>query len=270
MCLLIYNFYGDWMKIYLDLIMILNFFFDFLLLLSVSILLRRKVKLIRIIISAFIGGLSIIFLFIKINSLELFLFKIIISIIMILISFGFKNIKYTIINIIYLYVVSIFLGGFLYVLNIQISYKHVGIIFYHNGLSINLILIILLTPIILYLYIKQNRKLKNHYSNYYSVVIYYKDHIIECIGYIDTGNNLVDKITNKPVILLDKRKMVFDINEFMLVPLITVSGSDLIKCIKVDKVIINNREYKVLVGLIDNISLDGIDVILNNKMEGIC
>ena len=56
----------------------------------------------------------------------------------------------------------------------------------------------------------------------------------------------------------------------MLVPLITVSGHDLIKCIKVDKVVINNREYNVLVGIIDKISLDGIDIILNNKMEGIC
>jgi len=88
---------------------------------------------------------------------------------------------------------------------------------------------------------------------------------------LDTGNNLIDPITKKPVILIDKKKYTFEIKEFMLVPLHTVSGKDFIKCIKMDKIIINNKEYnKVLLGIIENIDLDGIDLILNNKLEGIC
>lgn len=258
------------MKIYLDLVMILNFFFDFILLLSVSVLLKRKVNIKRIIYASFIGGLSILFLFININSLTLFLFKVIISIIMILISFGYRNIKYTLTNLGYLYVVSIFLGGSLYLINMQLSYKHKGIIFYHSGFSINILLIIILAPLIIYLYIKQEKKLKNNYSNYYNVRIYLNDSYIDAIGYMDTGNNLVDPITKKRVILLDKRKILFDIKEFMLVPLFTVSGNDLVKCIKTNKVVVNHKEYKnVLLGIIDDINLDGIDVILNNKMEGI-
>ena len=114
MCLLLYTLFGDNLKLYLDVIMIINFFFDFLLLLGVSLLLKRRTKLNRIILSSFFGGLSIIFLFLKINSIELFIFKILISIIMILIAFGYKNIKYTLINLLYLYIISIFLGGGLY------------------------------------------------------------------------------------------------------------------------------------------------------------
>lgn len=259
------------MKIYLDLIMILNFFFDFLLLLSVSILLKRRAKVKRIIYASFIGGISILFLFININSLELFFFKFFISILMILIAFGYKNIKYTLINILYLYVVSIFLGGGLYLLNVQFSYKHVGIVFYNNGLSINVIIMILLAPIIIYIYIKQGKRLRNNYSNYYDVRIYLNDIYIDAIGYLDTGNNLVDPITSKPVILIDKRKILFDIKEFMLIPYYTVSGRAMMKCLKINKIIINKREYKnILLGVIDNINLDGVDVILNNKLEGIC
>ena len=93
------------MKIYIDLVMIINFFLDYLLLLSVSILLKRRVKMIRIIMGAFIGGLSILCLFININSIELFIIKIVISIMMILISFGYQNIKYTLSNIGCLYIV---------------------------------------------------------------------------------------------------------------------------------------------------------------------
>ena len=101
------------MKIYLDLIMILNFVFDFLLLLSVSIILRRNVSINKLILGAFIGGISILFLFIKINSFELFIFKILISILMILISFGYKDIRYFGKNILFFYMTIIVLGGFL-------------------------------------------------------------------------------------------------------------------------------------------------------------
>ena len=189
---------------------------------------------------------------------------------MILITFGYKNIKYTFINIVYLYIISIFLGGGLYLLNISLSYKNNGIVFYHNKFSINIILILIITPIILYIYILQAKKLKNNYNNYYSVRIYLNNTYIDGIGYMDTGNNLVDSITHKKVILIDKRKIIFNINKFRYIPLKTVSGNDLIKCIKIDKVVIKNKIFdNILLGIIDNINLDGIDIILNNKMEGI-
>ena len=73
--------------------MILNFFFDFILLLSVSILLRRNVSIYKILGGSFIGGVSILFLFIDLNSLTLFIYKFMISILMILVSFGYKSIN---------------------------------------------------------------------------------------------------------------------------------------------------------------------------------
>ena len=66
------------MKIYLDLLFFLNFGFDFILLLVVSIILRRNVSLTRIVLGGLIGGLSIFILFLKINSFELFILKILI------------------------------------------------------------------------------------------------------------------------------------------------------------------------------------------------
>lgn len=255
------------MKIYLDLLMILNFFIDFLLLLTVSIILKRNVSITRIIIGAFFGGISILFLFFNINSLLLFFFKIIISIVMILISFKYINFKYTLMNFIYLYMVSIILGGFLYFVNDQFSYKKIGLVFVNNGFSINLLLILILTPIILYLYIKQTRNFKYNYLNYYNIQIIKNNINYPYVAYLDTGNNLIDNLTKKIVILIDKRKLLFDIKEFRLIPYMGVGGSNLIKTIKIDKLIFNNKEYKnVLLGIMENISLDGVDVILNNKL----
>lgn len=255
------------MKVYLDLVMILNFAIDFILLLTISIILKRNVKIIRIMLGAFVGGVSIIFLFFNINSFVLFLFKVVISILMIIITFKYINIKYTLINLLYLYTSSIILGGFLYLLNIEFSYKHIGIIFYNNGLSINFIFLLIFSPLILYIYIKQSKRLKYNYSNYYNVELYYNNKRYKYTAYMDTGNVLIDNITKKSVILIDKRKLLFNIKEFRLIPYTSVNGNNLIKVIKLDKLIFNSKEYKnILLGIVDNINLDGVDIILNRKL----
>ena len=255
------------MKIYLDLIMILNFFIDFLLLMSVSIVLKRNIKVISIMKGAFVGGISIILLFFNISSLVLFIFKVLISILMTIITFKYRSIKYTLINILYLYMSSIVLGGFLYLLNLEFSYKHIGIIFYNNGLSINFIVLLVLSPIILYIYIKETKLLRYNYSNYYNVEIYLNNKKYKYIGYMDTGNVLTDALTKKSVVLIDKRKILFNIKEFRLIPYTSIGGGNMIKVIKIDKLIFNSKEYKnILLGLIDKISIDGVDVILNRKL----
>ena len=259
------------MKIYLDLVLILNFVFDFILLTAVSTFLRRNVSLTRLIIGAFIGSISVFTLFLNINSFELFLIKLFISVLMCLIAFKFKNIKYTLKNMFYLYTTSMILGGFLYFLNIEFSYKQVGLVFYHNGLSINVIVLIILSPIILYFYSKQIKELKNNYSNYYKVKIKINNHIINCNGFLDTGNKLIDPYFHKPVIILDKRKIVFDINEFemILVPIITASGTSMMKCIKPEYIDIEGVGIKnnFLIGIMEQkIKIDGVDVILNTKL----
>ena len=265
--LFFYNIFGDIMKIYLDLIMILNFAIDFILLLTVSLILKRNVKLTRIMLGSFVGGLSILFLFFNINSFILFLLKLFISILMVLITFGYKTLKYTLVNLLYLYMSSIVLGGFLYLLNLEFSYKHIGIIFFNNGLSINFIFLILFSPLILYIYIKQTKNLRYNYSNYYNIEIINNNKKYKYTAYMDSGNVLVDTLTNKPVILIDKRKLLFNIKEFRLIPYMGVNGSNIIKVIKIDKLIFNNKEYSnILLGIMDKISLDGIDVILNRKL----
>ena len=267
MCLFFYTCIGDIMKIYLDLIMILNFAIDFILLLTVSLILKRNVSITRIMLGAFVGGLSILFLFLDMNGIILFIFKVIISILMTLITFKYINIKYTLINLLYLYMSSIILGGFLYLLNIEFSYKKVGIIFINNELSINFIFLLIFSPIILYIYIKQTKNLRYNYSNYYNIEIINKNKKYKYTAYMDSGNVLVDSLTKKSVILIDKRKLLFNIKEFRLIPYMGVNGSNMIKVVKIDKLLFNNKEYSnVLLGIMDSISLDGVDVILNRKL----
>ena len=260
------------MKVYVDLLFLLNIFFDFLLLLSVSLILKRHIKIYRIIFGSLLGGLSILFLFFNITTTTLFFLKILIAVLMILTTFGFKDIKYFIKNISYLYLVSIVLGGALYLLNIEFSYKNNGLIFYHNGISINVIIILLITPILLYLYIKEMKDYKLNYSKYYKIEIYLKNNkTITLNSFLDTGNNLIDPYKKRPVILVnyDIIKKYITNEKELLVPYNNINSNGLLRCIKPKKIIINKKEFtNILIGLSFNkIYIDGIECILNNNME---
>lgn len=259
------------MKVYIDVIFLLNIFFDFLLLLSVSLILRRHTKIYRLILGGLVGGISIIFLFFNISVSLLFFLKIIIAFLMIITTFGYKDIRYTLKNLSFLYLTSIALGGALYSFNIQFSYKNNGIIFYHNGFSINFIILLIITPILTYIYVKELKSIKTSYSKYYKVDIYFKTNTcITLNGYMDTGNNLVDPYKKRPIILVnyEKIKKYITNKKELLVPYNSINNNGLLRCIKVLKIEIDNKEYKnVLVGLsMNNISIDGIDCILNNKL----
>jgi stage II sporulation protein GA (sporulation sigma-E factor processing peptidase) len=263
------------MNLYLDLIFIINFFFDFLLLSGVAVMLRRNIAFKRLLLGSLIGALSIFILFYSFSSLELFLIKFLISLVMTLVTFGYKDIIYLIKNLVYLYVTSILLGGFLYFLNIQFSYKNEGFIFYHHGISINFYVLLILSPIIIYIYIKQIRELKNNYANYYEVDVYFKDGKIKKLnGFLDTGNLLYDPYQKRPIILVDNSEIDFnyDDNNILLVPYDSLNYHGLLKCIipeKIDIVGVGER-YNVLIGISNKkIKMDGVNCILHNGlMEG--
>ena len=257
------------MKIYIDLVLLLNFGFDFLLLLSVSLILRRNVPIYKLLIGAFIGSISVLTLFTHINSIELFLLKIIISILMVITSFKFKTIKYTIKNLLYLYISSIVLGGGLYLLNIELTYQNQGIIFYKNKMSINFIILVILAPIIIYIYIKECKNLKNNYSNYHQVKIKIKNKTINCTGFLDTGNKLKDPYKKRPIILINNNYLSKTDTSKIMVPAQTIIGTKLIECIKINELYIDNQKIKkeVLLGIIDKkIKIDGIDCLLHYKI----
>lgn len=260
------------MKIYLDLVILLNFGFDLLLLFGVGIILRRQTNLIRLFLGALIGALTILAMFINVNSFTLFIFKVIVSILMVIITFGYRDIRYMVKNLFYLYTSSIILGGFLYFLNLQFSYKNTGLVFFYNGLSINFIILIITSPLIIYFYVKQGLELKNNYSNYYNIDIYFKDgNVIDVTAFMDTGNKLIDPYKRRPIILINKELVNFDYSSdnILLVPYDSLNNHGLLKCIIPDKIFIQGVGFRnnFLVGISnDKIKMDGIDCILNQEL----
>lgn len=253
------------MIIYVDLVILINFIIDTLLLISVDLLLKRKAKFKRILIASLLGSLSTLMLFLFNNNLILLLLKFLISILMVIIAFKYESFKYFKDNLFWLYIISIILGGSIYLLNDQIALTNNGLVFSNNGFKINLLLLIIITPIILYKYIKYQKSFKNNYSNYYDVDIYYMDEKISETGFLDTGNQLIDPIFGKPIILVNKNLINKEVKTFF-VPYDVLNNHGLLEVFKPDKVIINNKiNKKVLIGLAD-VSLNGVKIILNTEV----
>lgn len=259
------------MVIYLDLVFIINFILDLLLLLTVNIALKRYSKISKLILSALFGSISLFSLFIPLNAFSLSLLKILMGIIMCLIAFGYKNIKYTLYNILYLFMVSIILGGFLYYLKVEFSYSNDGFVFYYHGLAINYIFLLFIAPLILYVFLKSLKVLKEVKNYYYKVSIIFSNNFnLVITGFVDTGNKLVDPITNKPIILINKRliKGKYNIRSPMYVPYNSLNNHSLLECIKPKQLFINNIELtNYLIGFSEtSFKLNGIECLLNYKI----
>ena len=238
--------------IYIDELIMLNFIIDFLILKTTSSILKLNTKTSRLIISSIVGAISLLYLFVSFNNIELTLFKLLIGIIMNLISFGYINLKDFIKNLLYFYMFSFFLGGTLYYLKIEslVKYKYY----------------ILLIPIIMNILKKLTYNLKNIIKLRHKVTIYLKNgNVLYLNGYMDTGNTLVDPYTNKNVIIINK-----DIKEkFFLVPFKTIENSSLLKCFKPKKVYIDGigERNDIVVG-VTNKKFNGFNCLLNyNLME---
>ncbi len=249
------------MKIYIDLVLILNICFDFLILLTVDTTLKRHMKIIRHIISSIIGSISVFILFLPFNSLILLLLKLLTSIIMILISFRYKNIKYFLTNLTYLYMCSIILGGFLYLLENQFNNKN------------EYFLLVIIAPIILYLYIKEHKKYMSIIKYHYQLkVVFRNNKVLICNGYIDTGNKLRDPVTKKYIVLISKKLLIpyINIRSPIYVPFKSLNNNGLVECFPIKYININNVILtNYMVGIINNIS--DSDCLLNYKiMEDIC
>lgn len=246
------------MLIYVDLLFILNLWIDFLLLITTNLILKYNTSYKRVLFSSIIGAFSTFFVVIN-NKVLLLILKIIIAIIMQVIVNSYKGFKTLIENVFYFYLVSIILAGTLYLLKLdKINMKE------------NYLILLLATPIILYINNKEIKKLNNYYKEIYIVTIIYKNKKYLFNAFLDTGNVLYDQYKKRPISLIYTNKIKFNYDEGILVPIETANKKSLLKCIKVDKLIVEDKEYKnAIIGLMNKkFNIQDINMILHKDMLG--
>ena len=245
------------MTIYLDLLFTLNFIYDFLILMTVSITLKRNINMRRIILGALFGAISTFIILLKINKYILLIIKVLSGLLMILITYSYKNIKYTLENILYLYMCSVILAGFLYFLKIEFN-------------NMSYLISLGIAPIILYMYIKEQRMLRKRVNYYRKVIINFKNNkSVTLNGFIDSGNNMKDPVTKKYIILVNKKELkgIYNIRSPMYVPVHTVNKTSLLMCVSIKNLVIDGVIYNnYLLGVSDTFISNSYECLLNNHL----
>ena len=255
------------MKVYLDLIYLVNFIFDFILLFLVSYFLKRNIKIYRIFFGSLIGSFSVIFLFLPLSNISLLFLKIFTSIVMIITTFGYKDKYYFKNNFLYLYIISIILGGILYFLITTLKLNTNGLT---NNLSLNFIILLIISPILTYLYLKKEKNYKNTYSLIHKIEFDINNKTFVYNAYLDTGNKLCDPYKKRPILLVYDKKLEFSYEESILVPYKTLEHDGILKCKKINNFKIDDKEIKtsILVGISSNkFNIEGIECILPNIIK---
>ena len=196
------------MTIYLDIIFLENFILNFIILCAVGVVIKEKIRYLKLMIASFVGAIYvIIYYLINFQSKWNLIFKIILSVVMVYISFMPKSFKEFIKQITFFYLVSFVFGGaslgVIYMVNAgKISIRN-GIIVGNYTLKTIFIGVILAFTIITvaFKFVKNRISKKDLFCNIKIIINQSK---INVKAVIDTGNFLKEPITNIPVIVVEK------------------------------------------------------------------
>lgn len=204
------------MTIYLDVIFLLNVLFDACILLILTVLSKLKVPIYRIIFgSLYAASFVFIMLGAWANIFSHPVIKFIFSMGIIFITFFPFSIRKGLQLFFYLYVVTFSLGGFVigcnYFFGQSIWFQNGALLTTNGGYGdpVTWGFVGLVFPLACYFYVKNDyhRKVKKLQTELlYDCFFDFRFFQIQCRGLLDTGNQLVDPITNRPVIILDIRR----------------------------------------------------------------
>lgn len=199
------------MTVYLDIVLIENLCMNYIILFAVGFILKLKMKHLKLLLSAFIGGIYAIVSYMEIIPLHSNMaVKIILSITMVYLAYAPKNIKAMLKQLILFYLVSFAFGGCAFALLYFIRPQD---IFMKDGVYIGTypIKIALLGGVVGFVItyiafrVVKNRMGKSNLI--YDIEIEMQGKFLKLKAMLDTGNLLKDPITRTPVVVVEKGKL---------------------------------------------------------------
>lgn len=183
------------MEYYVEYIFAENFLIDFILLYITGNLIKIKIIYKRLILAALIGAIYVILIaYVRKPFITYFIVKISVSILMIMVAYDIKGIIKNIKVILCFYIVTLIMVGAVFALY-SIT---------NNRVTVNIILISIFMVFALLKFLFYEIKLRKEKNNYIrTVTIEVNDKIKSFRAFIDTGNELIDPMSGKPVIVVN-------------------------------------------------------------------
>ena len=192
-----------YLEVYVDVIFIINFIMDFLLLITVKKILRYASSLLRLFLGAMTGAVGACLFAVtpEVNRFVRFLLAyLLLSYLMIIITFGKRFWRERVKALVLLYISTFFLGG---LLNSLYSYTSFGFYLMKNQSYLYLLFIFVSALAAMIIFIRFLRKLKRKGSEFYQTELIFNGKTVRAVGFMDTGNCLRDPYFGKPVIVTE-------------------------------------------------------------------
>ena len=277
--------------IYIDVLIIVNLFVNYFILLTTSKFLNLKLKLSRLILGEILGAIYSLYIFIPEPNLFIsILIKLFMSIIMVAVSFEFRTIQQFLKIIVCFYAVNFAFSGIMFAL--WCAFKPNGMIINNDIVYFNISPITLIaSTVISYIIIEiinrviEKKQLK---SSKYEIGIKFKDKYIVLNAKIDTGNLLKEPFSNLPVIVVKKSEINLLIPEFnifekienienhkeiqnlkiRMIPFKTVSGTGILPAFKPEYVVLkgNLKKQAYVAVCSDEYFSEGISCLVNPEI----
>lgn len=202
------------MTIYVDVIWGLNFLFDMMLLMLTQALIKEKIPRLRLILGALVASMIVPFtLFFPASILATVYGKILFSFFIILSTFGFQTIYRFFKQLFTFYFITFSVGGalvavhFLFHQSFTVSLG--GLLTFRQGFGdpVSWLFVIGGFPLAWFFTkrrMDQHAAEKIRYDQLCPVTISIFNQSYSTMGYIDSGNQLVDPLTRQPVIICDE------------------------------------------------------------------
>jgi stage II sporulation protein GA (sporulation sigma-E factor processing peptidase) len=202
------------MTIYLDAVWVLNFLLDLMLLMLTQALSREYTPKRRLVFGAIIASLIVpATIYYPSALLNTVYGKLLYSILIILVAFQFTTVRQFFKKLLLFYFVTFSIGGGLfaahYVLQNPVALASNGLLTFSSGYGdpVSWLFIMIGFPIAFWFTKSRMDKHvtdKIRYDQMYEVTLQLKEKSFSTTGYIDSGNQLIDPLTKKPVIICDE------------------------------------------------------------------
>lgn len=192
--------------IYIDILFVINLIINYFILLATTAILHRKDARWRLFLGAMLGALYSVFIFFpSLDILYSSLAKFVFSLSIVIVAFKFKSLLEYIKLLACFYFITLAFGGIIFALFLFFSPP--GMVWQNGVFYFNISpLLLIISSIVCYTIISITLRLLNRDSPnnaIYRLTIETDSGKVEIIALLDTGNALVDTISNSPVIIAE-------------------------------------------------------------------
>ncbi len=272
--------------VYADVLIFLNLIVDYFLLLVTGKIIGKSVKTIRIVLSALIGSISSLYIFLPQQTVFLeFVFKMAICAILTVSCFGFGNFKSFFRNTGVLFIVTCAYAGLMFAF--WIIFKPHGMVINNSVVYFNISPTVLVVcsvgGYILFTILSRVFARQSKFSKKCNITVFAKDRNIKLDAIVDTGNSIEDAFSESEIIITNRGQVesLFGSTDcesnsdlklrYRILPCSTVSGYDTLEGFRCDRAEIVSDDKKTVVQkpilAISKTNLnDGYNAIVNPKI----